>query len=389
MHLRILAFSLLIFGPIGFANARELFSFTFSEDTIDIKESKHDMSMLILPIVTFSPETSLRFGVTSIGLFRHKKADPSTHLSSFRTPLSYTINGQIKIRGSFDIFSNYNDHVFRGYAEWFKFPLLFYGIGNDTSDEDEEIYTTQSYGAAFSYLKRVKGKFYAGGNVEMLNSDIIEVEEDGQLAQDGLIPGNEGGMTVGMGILARLDSRNNAYNCSYGFYLQAGFTFVEENLGSDFDFNRLNLDFRYYQSVVQGRHILAFQVVTEHIWGDPSFETMVLLGGDEIMRGHFKGRFRDKSLWAMQTEYRLPIGRSHWIDNREKVPLKERFGLVAFLGVGAVAPSTSDFRIDNTKKSIGLGIRFLALPKERINVRVDFGFGTSTPGIYFNIREAF
>ena len=55
MHLRILAFSLLIFGPIGFANARELFSFTFSEDTIDIKESKHDMSMLILPIVTFSP----------------------------------------------------------------------------------------------------------------------------------------------------------------------------------------------------------------------------------------------------------------------------------------------------------------------------------------------
>ena len=169
----------------------------------------------------------------------------------------------------------------------------------------------------------------------------------------------------------------------------AGFTFVEESLGSDFDFNRLDLDFRYYQSVVQGRHILAYQLVSEHIWGDPSFETMALLGGDEIMRGHFEGRFRDKSLWAMQVEYRLPLVRSHWIDNREKLPFKERFGLVGFLGIGAVAPSTSDFRIDNTKKSIGLGIRFLALPKERINIRVDFGFGTATPGIYFNIREAF
>ena len=389
MYLKIFTFSFLILVLIGSIKASSKLEVYIQIDTLDLKESKHDISMLILPIITFSPETSLRIGVTSIGLFRHKKADPSTHLSSFRSPISYTLNNQIKIRGSFDIFSNRNDHVFRGYAEWFKFPLLFYGIGNNTSNDDEELYTTQSYGVQFNYLGRVKGKFYLGGNIEMLDSKIIEVEDDGQLVQDGLIPGNEGGRTAGLGLLARLDSRNNAYNCSYGFYFQAGFTFIEKALGSDFDFNRLDLDFRYYQSMVQGRHILAFQLVTEHIWGEPSFETMALLGGDEIMRGHFEGRFRDKSLYATQIEYRLPLVRSHWIDNRDKVPFKERWGLVGFFGFGAVAPSTSDFRIDNTKKSIGLGIRFLALPKERINVRVDFGFGTQSPGVYFNIREAF
>jgi hypothetical protein len=164
---------------------------------------------------------------------------------------------------------------------------------------------------------------------------------------------------------------------------------VEESLGSDFDYNKLVLDFRYYVKVVQSRHVLAFQLLTEHNWGDPSFETMALLGGDEIMRGHYLGRFRDNSMYAAQVEYRLPLIRSHWDDDRDKIPFKERWGIVGFLGFGRVAPTISDFRIEGTKKSMGFGIRYLAMPKERINIRVDFGFGTQTPGVYFNIREAF
>ena len=107
------------------------------------------------------------------------------------------------------------------------------------------------------------------------------------------------------------------------------------------------------------------------------------------MRGHYECRFRDNSLYAAQVEYRLPLGRSDWIDTREKVPFKERWGLVGFVGAGDVASSFCDIDFSKIKSSFGFGVRYLVMPKERINVRIDFGFGTQYPGFYFNIREAF
>ena len=88
-------------------------------------------------------------------------------------------------------------------------------------------------------------------------------------------------------------------------------------------------------------------------------------------------------------EYRIPLGRAEWIDSREKVPFWDRWGLVGFLGLGNVTPSFTSPKLGDLKKTVGMGIRFLALPKERVNIRIDFGFGTQRPGFYFNIREAF
>lgn len=357
------------------------------EDSTLLERNTTDV--LVLPIITYSPETSLRFGVTAIGLFKHKLADPSTHFSSFRTPVSYTLNNQVKVRASFDIFSNRNDHVFLGFAEWFRFPLLYWGIGDASPEEDEELYTTSSFATEFQYLGRVRGKFYMGGIFTFLNSAVSDVDPDGELILDDVVPGHEGGRTMGIGLLARLDSRDHPYNCTNGFYIQTGFLINDRVMGSDFDFNRWDIDARYYMGVVQRRHVLAFQFVSQNIWGDPSFETMALLGGPQIMRGHYLGRYRDKSMYAMQVEYRLPLFRSSWSENREKVPFKERWGIVGFAGMGNVSPGIGDYRFSTTKTSFGMGVRYLALPKQNINVRVDFGFGTQVPGIYFNVREAF
>ena len=159
-------------------------------------------------------------------------------------------------------------------------------------------------------------------------------------------------------------------------------------MGSDFDYTRFDLDFRKYFTTF-GKHVLALQLTLADTWGEPPFENLALLGGKTIMRGHYEGRFRDNTLYAMQAEYRLPLVRSQWIDNRDKVPFRERWGIVGFFGLGDVAHSFADIDLNKVKTSFGVGIRYLVLPKERINVRVDFGFGSQIPGIYFNIREAF
>ena len=357
-------------------------------DSLKSIEGEYVRKFYILPVISASPETSLRLGAAGVFLFRRKGMSPETQLSSVRIPISYTLNNQFK--GKLDViyYSDGNKHLFNSSIQWFNFPLLFYGIGNNTQDRDEETYTTQTLSAELTYLKSIVPSLYAGLGYNLLISDIVKFEPAGLLGQPGLIPGNTGSITSGFNINLRFDNRDNNLCASSGYYVDFKIANYEPWMGSEFDYTRVDFDFRKYFLPFR-KHVIAFQMVLANTWGDPPFETMALLGGKTIMRGHYEGRYRDKSLYAAQVEYRLPIGRSNWIDNRAKIPFKERWGVVGFVGVGDVASSFNDINADRIKTSMGVGVRYLVLPKERINVRIDVGFGTQNPGLYFNIREAF
>ena len=343
----------------------------------------------ILPLATFSPETSLRLGAVGIYIFRLPNAQPGTLLSSIKTPITYTLLNQIKARFSFEVFMNENKHIYEGFVQWQRFPLLFYGIGPDSPEAAEELYTSRNYGGRFSYLNRVSSRIYVGGQFEWNNTRIVERDELGLLAQDGLVPGSNGGTVAGLGLSMRYDRRDNNFNASRGPFLDLKITTFNRVFSSDFDFTKFTLDMRHFVEVMD-KHVLAFQILSEYNWGGPSFETMALLGGDIIMRGHIQGRFRDKAFWAAQTEYRLPINRAKWFSKGlGRLSFWEKWGLVGFAGFGTVAPRLADMGSSALRYSVGVGIRFLVLPEERVNVRLDFGFGTQQPGFYFNIREAF
>lgn len=93
------------------------------------------------------------------------------------------------------------------------------------------------------------------------------------------------------------------------------------------------------------------------------------------MRGYYKGRYRDRSLLALQAEFRFPV----W----------KRFSAVVFGGFGQVANGLGRLQFDGFKYSVGLGLRFLVVPKEGTNLRVDQAFGRGSSGFYFNANEAF
>ena len=113
-----------------------------AEETDSVKS--RNGSFLVLPIITYSPETSLRLGVISIYFFRGKDAPEGTQLSTIKLPLNYTLNNQIKARLSYEIFLNDNKHIFKGVAEWIKFPGLGWFIGNNSPDASEEVYITRT-----------------------------------------------------------------------------------------------------------------------------------------------------------------------------------------------------------------------------------------------------
>jgi outer membrane protein assembly factor BamA len=240
-----------------------------------------------------------------------------------------------------------------------------------------------------NYLNRITEKIYVGAGYDMRLSDVIEVDPNGQLSTDGLVPGAKGGTTAGINLIVRHDDRDNNISAAKGSYIQAIMGIYNEFIGSDFNYGFLQIDFRKYWAILQERHVLAVQFLHSNRPGNPGFETMALLGGDVIMRGHYEGRFRDNGINAAQVEYRIPIGRKTWIDERKKIPFLKRFGLVGFAGTGHVYPSLGEMRWDQFVGSYGVGLRWLAIPEERINIRIDVGFGTENPGFYFQIREAF
>jgi hypothetical protein len=63
--------------------------------------------------------------------------------------------------------------------------------------------------------------------------------------------------------------------------------------------------------------------------------------------------------------------------------------MVAFAGAGDVGDKLENFKLNEVKKSLGVGLRFLFNEEQNINLRMDIGFGKETNGVYFGIEEAF
>jgi outer membrane protein assembly factor BamA len=144
--------------------------------------------------------------------------------------------------------------------------------------------------------------------------------------------------------------------------------------GSHYKFIRITLDVRQYFSLWE-THVLAYQIYANVITGHPPFYKMSLFGGSNIMRGYYEGRYRDRDMLAFQAEYRLPVW---W-----------RFGIVGFAGYGDVAHRLSDFRIKDFKYSIGYGIRFGIDQQNRLNIRLDIGYGKKSAYPVIAFQEAF
>ena len=63
---------------------------------------------------------------------------------------------------------------------------------------------------------------------------------------------------------------------------------------------------------------------------------------------------------------------------------------MVFGGAGNVADEIMNLSFSDLKYSYGAGLRFLFNKEQKVNLRVDFGFGNDgTKGIYFGIEEAF
>ena len=335
---------------------------------------EYESILTAYPYAYYTPETQLAVGAGGVLTFYTAKV-PDLNPSSLRLSGFYSTVKTYEINLGTNLYFDQNRMASVIKMKFAHTVDRFYGIGNNTPDLGTEQYVYDNYGgiADFQIPPAIVIADRGGLVFEYRNYNIVDRKENPYLNNED-IPGNEGGAISGVGLTFVWDRRDNVFFPNSGGYTQVKAIFYTKDLGSDYTYSYLEVNARRYWAFSED-HVLAVQGYLETIGGQPPFYKYTALGGPNIMRGYFKGRYRDLNYFALQVEYRQYFWR--------------RWGFVAFAGFGDVDSEITKFSLTNLKQTIGFGLRFLFNEEEKINLRMDIGFGRDTNGIYFGMEEAF
>lgn len=341
------------------------------KDTVSKSEG-----FFLFPLLYYTPDT--RFAAGLVGVYYFNTGDKSnlddhTRLSYVKLLGDYTQNKQLDFWSSWNIFSKNETYLFKGEVRYRNFPDRFYGIGNRSLESNVEFYSHDFFKFKILAMKQIVNKLFIGFDYQFETEYNFILATDGNLIK-GDIVGYKGGIGSALGSVITYDTRDNVVNAYKGMLLEGSSYFNSKYMGSTFDFVNVNLEFSKFWEVKKN-HVIAINTVLNSNFGPTPFIDMAKVGGDGILRGYASNRFRDLHFAGTQIEYRFPL---FW-----------RFGMVLFTGVGDVFRTPSDICLNSLKYSFGGGIRFAINPKERLNIRFDYGFGRRSSAFYLMLTEAF
>jgi hypothetical protein len=366
---------LIIFGFVLYSNCLKAQEGREKITTDTLQTKSGSISLVGYPIAFYTPETDLGVGLGGMAYFNITKPYRK-RVSKIKVSAWYTRTHQYSISVTPAIyFPGTNRYYLEGELKYSKEKLKFYGIGNSTQDMNEAPYSINRNKYYIELVRRgFVLKFLKSGFVLELSKDEVYDFAQALPANNREVIGVEGGTNTGFGFVLLFDRRNNIF-----FPTQNGFYKVLANsygrtLGGIFTYNNFIIDLRQYFSLPK-EHVFAVQLYANFTDGNPPFYNLPALGGDKRMRGFFEGRYRDKQYITGQIEYRKIIW---W-----------RLGVAAFWSTGDVAQYIRRFKINEFKNAYGFGLRFVFDEEQRVNLRMDMGFGKNTDGVYFSLEEAF
>lgn len=326
----------------------------------------------VLPVFGSAPETGVQYGATVARLFRQGPA-ATTRSSTDQIFVTYTAKQQLKAFVQRELWTRDNVWRLRGRVEFTDYPLPYFGIGGDAPEAAEEWYTARAFLVQAFAQRQIRPSVFLSAGYRYTHTSVEDLEADGALINRG-VDGADGGTISQLIGSVIYDSRDNPFAARAGRYLDLQVAGASEATGSDFTFGRYTLDARGYRGIGSG-HVVAAQVLLETTSGRPSFDQLALVGADTHLRGYARGRYRDRHLASAQAEFRT----AYW----------RRIGGVVFAGGGVIADQVGDLPEGRFIPTVGAGVRYMLFPAERSAIRVDFGVGRGSGGLYVAFAEAF
>ena len=334
------------------------------------------MKISAYPYAYYTPETELAVGAGGIITFY---TGPEKVLRPSKATVSayYTTKEQYKITFAPELYFTENKYFGSLNFDYGRYVDKFWGVGNSTPDIDNTDYVAQGWGAEAEFqLPPVLGLLSVTRVGIIYRYSFRDITDDlgNPFLVDKSVQGAEAGSVSGVGFSWTWDTRDQIFYPQKGGYNRLSGMYYTSDLGSDYDFNRYELDLRRYIGLQNGR-VLAIQTIAQAAFNETPFYELPALGGQRTMRGYYEGRFRDRLYLAAQVEYRMHLW---W-----------KIGAVGFVGAGDVTHEIGGFTVRDFKISSGAGLRVLFNEAEHVNLRVDLGFGRNTNGLYFGLEEAF
>ncbi len=340
------------------------------------QDTSKNLNYLIIPALFRSPETGWAYGLSGSLSFKTSfKNDPLTRTSNIQGIGLFTQRQQNVQAIDASIFFPKEKFILYLLTSHSYFPDKFWGIGSDTKDNYKCRYSFNQFHFFPHFKIKIAKSFFVGLIYEYQNVYAVTSRDNGSIFDTTAFFGKTPYKVSGAGLSLSYDTRNSSFWPTKGCFFQSIFTSFNKVIGSTFDVNKSVTDIRYFQKILKSG-VLALQLYNYSTFGNSPLRELAMIGGSNNMRGFYQGRYRDNCMLTFIMEYRQPV--------------YERISACAFGGTGTVYKTVSDLQKSSLKYSYGLGLRFALLKKERLNLRVDYGYSNKyNHGFYFTAGECF
>lgn len=323
-------------------------------------EPRKDSPWMVVPTLSSSPKLGTSLGVMGAYVTRF---DPDSPPSMIGAAAQYTSTDSV-LGGLF----------MRGYFDGDRHRLMVMVGGGRVNNEYENFggtgLTVRSQddvrAAGVRYLTRLAPNWYLGA--QALKTNYVVNGEDA--LSDGILQafGLTGYDSVGVGLVAQYDSKNDKNNPTRGMVLSLNQLSYREALGGNADFDQLDFKWAAYLPVGDG-HVLALQCSNR--WtkdAPPSGESTVRL------RGYTPGEYLGADMSALEAEFRYV--------------LNPRWGLLAFTGAAGLYGPGSE--ASGLFPMAGTGCYYVLRPKEGLVLSLEAAWGKDgNHGFYLKFGHSF
>lgn len=328
------------------------------------------------PYLGMTVDTGILGGGFIIGKYQAPVVDSSSTSATYQVmaAATYTQKGQFLVY----LFPEYST------AAWVSdtgmvlklWPDTFYGIGNDTAVSAAEKFTEEIYGLSHTWRLQVRDSWFVSHVWSGYFARLTDIKPGGMIDQ-ALVPGIDPGMINGTGVSIRWNTAGFGFYPERGIDLTGKYMLYRSWLGSDHSYDHYRLDCKAYIPI-GSKTVLALR--TDLVMNHGDVPLLMMPGLGDRLRAYPERRFIDKNRISQNIEQRVfPFDE----------PFLDRIGFVFFVEAGQVLSGLDGIDPKDWHWSAGVGLRFAIIPQERLNVRLDLGFGADKPTLSVMAREFF
>ncbi len=326
-----------------------------------------------LPVIASSPETGLQYGALLIQNLNEEAVDGKLSTIQYIAINSTENQRRFVVRPTF-YFLDYKLKLTPN-INYSSFPEKFYGISNASDKNFEEDFTSEYLLLRFDMQYNVYSDFHLKFLSSSDDRAITKYEKGGAI--DTMLGGSllEYRLTsTGMGLV--WDTRDSPRYPSSGYYAEIS----QENYGGEiYDYDEQRIDLRAFVSM-GNKKVLATQAIQVDQDGVIPFINLATIGGSDVVRGFYEGRYRGTQMQALQVEYRQHGYEWSGLDT----------GWTVFIASGRV--DASDVIADDSDdfhSAVGIGGHFFFNPEDQTTIRADLAYGEDGSAFYLMIDQAF